>query len=118
MKRWFKDLQVMRKLLLGFGLLSPLVLGMIVIDISLSFQQAAIAKRIASASSMHSVASEVVAISTISQQLLLWNFLLGGLAIVLGCGCSILMSRVITRPLRQAQEVAHLASDVWLMELA
>jgi diguanylate cyclase (GGDEF)-like protein len=118
MKRWFMDLPVMRKLLLGFGLLSPLVLGMIVIDISLSIQQAVIAKRVAHAFSLHSVASEVVAMSTISHQLLLWNFLLGGLAIVLGCGCSILMSRVITRPLRQAQEVARLASNVWLMELA
>src|SRR5450755_456568 len=118
MKRWFIDLPVMRKLLLGFGLLSPLVLSMIIIDISLSIQQTAIAERTAHVSSMHSVASEMVAMSTISHQLLLWNILLGGLAIVLGCGCSILMSRVITRPLRQAQEVARLASNVWLMELA
>lgn len=118
MKRWFMDLPVMRKIFLGFGLLSPLVLGMIVIDISLSVQQAAIAKRIAHASSMHSVASEIAAISSISHQLLLCNLLLGGLAIVLGCAYSLLLSRVITCPLQKAQEVARLASNVWLMELA
>jgi methyl-accepting chemotaxis protein len=118
MKRWFMDLPVMRKLLLGFGLLSPLVLSMIIIDISLSVQQANVVARFALHPVARQITTEMTSMSNISHLLLLWNILLGGLAIVLGCGCSILMSRVITRPLRQAQEVARLASNVWLMELA
>ncbi len=118
MKRWFMDLPVISKLLLSFAFLSPLILGMIIIDISLSIQQAGIVERIAHTSSAHQIAAEVISMGNISHLLLLCNLSLEGLSIVLGCAFAILMGRMITRPLRQVQMVAHLAASVWLMELA
>ncbi len=51
MNRWFTNLPVTRKLLLGLCSISPLVLGMIIIDVILSIQQAGVIVRIAHAPS-------------------------------------------------------------------
>jgi len=118
MKRWFIDLPVTSKLLLPCGLISPFVLGMIVIDVSLSIQQTAVVSRFACASGGQRLMAEIIRVNTLSHQLLLCNLLLGGLAILLGCVCSIVMAHVITRPLRQVQEAAHMASTMWLVDLA
>jgi len=91
---------------------------MIIIDVSFGIQEAGIVARFARHPDARQITAQMASMSAISHLLVLYNLLLGGLVIALGCVCAIVMGRVIARPLQQVCLVARLASSVWLMELA